>query len=496
MSSKNINTHAFDWYFKMLPTNQYSIITASWWYNSTGSNLLTNPSNKGLVAGYYNTYGASMTRQSASLGGMAGYQVNPGNASDPVVNASESAFPWVCAAHDFLWNVSFWSMSFVERSEFSLLYTDYDFQTTTKSHFTGSLSKPSYPITTSWHPYEPKFSDLMGKTALLNTSGTLFHAVGSGSGGGAVRFPASAHSNPQFSTPVAGYSLPHSASSDRPKWVVPFTQGAGDSVGVGRNPDWVFYDASSVADHDGRFFDLGGGVGIMRAQVSASLVSYKDNTGTSAGSRALATEALKKRRLYFPTVATGSVFGTSDNYNEHLQRYTGVTSNEMFDENGGIYNVKFNLKKDTTLDYFPDSGTELLVYIFNVNPTSTNQADKPASLPIVSSRVPGTPGFYPPESNIVRVKNQPVMSFINPSTGFQIETFNINIIQYGTPAQLCFEASGSLEQDTYFGCVIDDVEFCKVGVTEDPNLIAPETVGSYIVDEGALPAEGFAGGGG
>ncbi len=88
------------------------------------------------------------------------------------------------------------------------------------------------------------------------------------------------------------------------------------------------------------------------------------------------------------------------------------------------------------------------------------------------------------------------MSFINPSTGFQIETFNINIIQYGTPAQLCFEASGSLEQDTYFGCVIDDVEFCKVGVTEDPNLIAPETVGSYIVDEGALPAEGFAGGGG
>ena len=138
MSNKNINTHAFDWYFKMLPTNQYSIITASWWYNSTGSNLLTNPSNRGLVAGYYNTYGASMTRQSASFDGMAGYQVNPGNTSDPVVNASESAFPWVCAAHDFLWNVSFWSMSFVERSEFSLLYTDYDFQTTTKSHSTGS----------------------------------------------------------------------------------------------------------------------------------------------------------------------------------------------------------------------------------------------------------------------------------------------------------------------------------------------------------------------
>ena len=69
------------------------------------------------------------------------------------------------------------------------------------------------------------------------------------------------------------------------------------------------------------------------------------------------------------------------------------------------------------------------------------------------------------------------MSFANPATGFLIETFNINVVQYGTPAQLVFEASGSLSTENYFGCIIDDVQFCKVGVSTDPNLIKPETTG-------------------
>ena len=67
------------------------------------------------------------------------------------------------------------------------------------------------------------------------------------------------------------------------------------------------------------------------------------------------------------------------------------------------------------------------------------------------------------------------MSFFNPATGYLIESFNINVVQYGTDAQLVFEASGSLSSEKYFGCIIDDVQFCKVGVSTDPNLIKPTT---------------------
>ena len=72
------------------------------------------------------------------------------------------------------------------------------------------------------------------------------------------------------------------------------------------------------------------------------------------------------------------------------------------------------------------------------------------------------------------------MSFLNPATGFLIESYNINVVQYGTPAQLVFEASGSLAEDIYFGCIIDDVEFCKIGVSTDPNLIKPTTPSGYV----------------
>ena len=75
------------------------------------------------------------------------------------------------------------------------------------------------------------------------------------------------------------------------------------------------------------------------------------------------------------------------------------------------------------------------------------------------------------------------MSFINPATGFLMETFNLNVIQYGLNAQLVFEASGSLANDGYFGCIIDDIEFCQVGVSTDPNLLAPVTIGDTINNE-------------
>ena len=78
------------------------------------------------------------------------------------------------------------------------------------------------------------------------------------------------------------------------------------------------------------------------------------------------------------------------------------------------------------------------------------------------------------------------MSFLNPATGYLIESFNINVVQYGTNAQLVFEASGSLGSEKYFGCIIDDVQFCKIGVSTDPALIKRTTIGEATAPP-ALP---------
>ena len=229
----------------------------------------------------------------------------------------------------------------------------------------------------------------------------------------------------------------------------------------------ITYGSNSTGSNDGRFFDLAGGCGITRTSISASLVAFAASaSGTSAGQIASCSVALKRRRLFFPTVRSSGSIATG-NASTWVYLSTTKGSKDFFTENGGIYNVKFSLKRDVTNGYYPDSagGSELLVYIHNIN----------TQVPAPSARIAGANGWYPPEANIVRIKNTPAMSFYNPSTGYLIENFNINVVQYGTPAQLVFEASGSLENNGYFGCVIDDVEFCKVGVTTDPTLIKPTT---------------------
>ena len=287
-------------------------------------------------------------------------------------------------------------------------------------------------------------------------------------------------------TQIVPYAQPSAFSS-----TIPGYQEDGVAVAVqaplpnGTNPEMITFGDASTGSFDGRFYDLAGGIGISRYDISASLAGYasQSNSQTTAVKINLSNE-LKRRRLFFPTIATGS--SATGVYNPP---YTGVewfttwttpvngftNTVDIFNTNGAIFNVKFNLKKDTTIDMFPDTGenSQLLVYIFNVKPNVGNTVD----------RVAGTAGFYPPENNIVRIKNNPAMSFINPATGFLIESFNINVVQYGTNAQLVFEASGSLDDDTYFGCIIDDVEFCQVGVSTDPSLIEPETIGSIVVDQ-------------
>jgi len=262
-----------------------------------------------------------------------------------------------------------------------------------------------------------------------------------------------------LTTPANPYSKPTARNITTPSYAeAPFLENAAQSspLPAGTNPTSLTYGNESTGSNDGRFFDLAGGCGITREAISASLVLYEEfqNSGTLA-SRNACTIALKRRRLFFPTIITGSsnIFtqtGSAAIGTEWIGTVAGgAGSDAFFDENGGIYNVKFNIKRDIANDFYPDSGgsSELMVYIFDVQSRLQQRG--------ISSS-PGDVGYYPPDNNIIRIKNQPEMSFANPATGFLIETFNINVVQYGSNAQLVFEPSGSLVDEKYFGCVIDD----------------------------------------
>ncbi len=197
------------------------------------------------------------------------------------------------------------------------------------------------------------------------------------------------------------------------------------------------------------FYSGSGGVGISLLNVSNSYYSY-----SNASTDATKTQALKKRRLYFPAISA----------------YTS----SYFTENGGIYNVKFRLKRCTqgTLyakDYYPESGSYLNVFIFDINKT-------------FSSTTKGTAGWYPPDKNIVKIGHAytsgsittPAISWYDSATGFYYDEYDINLIQYGSPAQLVFEPSG--DDNQFFGTIISDVQFCKIGVTHDPAFIKPTAI--------------------
>jgi len=200
--------------------------------------------------------------------------------------------------------------------------------------------------------------------------------------------------------------------------------------------------------------------------ISATAVSRSYRDFDLASTNAERTVALKKRRLMYPV--------------------TPADTGSYFTQNGGIYNVKFKLKRYSTGDYEPDTGAYLSVFIFNAN------------APYTTSSI-GRSGWYPPPQNIVKIGNSysaggvttPAISFLDSSTGYYYDEYNINLVQYGTPAQLVFEPSG--ENDAYFGTLIDDIEFCKIGVTTDPFYIKPTLVGSSTIsntiDQTALPAE-------
>jgi hypothetical protein len=432
MAQSLVFTHAFDFYYKWIPTGSSAITNISW----SQHYVLGNGPNRAMSGSWYNfppfsvpaATGSILTRHTSSI------------------TTKDGALAWGSAAGDLLWNVLTPSMSYSQTNDGIIYYTKYRFTYNSESFLrkeflpTLQLGVLTYPITSSWIAYEPR----MIKYASGSTS------TGYMVGGTFASFPADVL-NPGDTV----YSLPSA-----------YTPPTTTYPRVGKNPTNITYGNNSTGSNDGRFFDLAGGCGITRASISASLVQFAASaSGISNSEIAVCSAALKKRRLFFPTISTSSSSLATNNPSSWVRLALGKSSNQFFTENGGIYNVKFTLKRDITYDYYPDEtqGSELLVYIHNVN----------AQVPSPSNRILGKNGWYPPEANIVRIKNTPAMAFENPDTGYKLETFNINVVQYGFPAQLVFEASGSLANDGYFGCIIDDVEFCKVGVTTDPGLIKP-----------------------
>ena len=448
-------THAFDFYYKIAPTASIVIDSTTWYEDD----YYLEDSNANVNTGWYNlspnngswpTYPNTLTRNTPQT-----LYIN--EISTGVIN--NGALAWGSAASDFFWNVLTPSMSKANITYDGDEATRYSFSYNSESflHNQFLINNPAdigvatYPITSSWIAYEPN----MIRYASGSDQGYIVR------GPGGQYFPDATIISSSFYV----YSLPTSATP--PTTTYP---------NAGANPTNITYGDSATGSFDGRFFDLAGGIGITRASISASLVTFSANSSSnSLPGLNLCTEELKKRRLFFPTVVTGSMPFAAGSPGAWLEASLGTPSNQFFTENGGIYNVKFNLKRDTLHDYYPDSGqgSELKVFI----------ADVITRIPTPGNRTAGTSGWYPPNSNIITIKNQPAMSFYNPATGFFMESFNINVVQYGAPAQLVFEAGGDLSTDNYFGCVIDDVTFCKVGVSTDPNLIKQQTLGGFELEQ-------------
>jgi hypothetical protein len=379
---------------------------------------------------------------------------------DSASNAGYKALPWASHANDFLWNCTtpYWSSSFVSgtygpggfSSKVDIVWTAY-------LNNSSSFHKPvpstygvdSYPVTSSWHIIDGK----------LNNS--------------SYSYPTGVLMSYNYWSQGFGYPTLYYVGSKPDAF-----NSAPDTSGV------VAYDitypnitATNATGSEGAYFDHSAGVGIRRSQISSSLITMSISaSGTSGTNLRHMTEALKARRLFFPVPVSGS--GTQEGTDFWFKTLTGYKSTDLFKTNGGIYNVQFTLKKLVTNGYYPDNNSCLKVFI----------ADVTSRVPAPSDRYPGAPGWYPPDNNIVIVgsgyNGGPPISFYDIQTGYAIERFNFNVIQYGYPAQFCIEASGSLGDNAYFGCVIDDIEICKIGVTTDPRFIKSTTILQSTIDYG------------
>lgn len=383
---------------------------------------------------------------------------------------SMSAVPWGSQAGDFLWNVATPSWSFVQQGGYVTwipTWTSHSFHSTyaTRGSQFGIGTSSHYPATSSWKIFDPKYLPFQ-----YNDS-----------------YPSQISSPTTYAVRGSCYQI----------HVDPITGLVGAAAGLDPISNMDCFNQVNNA-----VFDLGGGAAITQLEVANSLSNQDLHSGSSAPSQVRAFDrALRTRRLYFPL--TYSASGEIRGYDYWLHAFTGYKSTDMFTENGGIYSVRFTLKRwnrawvsndsvaqsgsvDTyyydpatsstipnvgswdMATAYPADGSFMTVFIHDV------QSQAPAP----SSRVAGVGGWYPPQNNIVVIGNgydtTPIMTFEDAQTGYLQEQFEVILVQYGHPAQLCFEPSGSA--GAYWGCIISDVEVCKIGVTQDPRFIKPESI--------------------
>ena len=395
-------------------------------------------------------------------------------------NAAHRALPWGSPAGDFLWNVltpswSFrdygvvgtvgggtynlyntrqWDLNYVSSSFFGREWsrqtsTTYqkgsDYGLVTASGTFTSTTASAYAVTSSWKVFDPKH---------LQTGG--FNYLHS-------------YAIPFDGTVVSAY--PTFVNSQ-------YTYIAADSSSYfGYDITWPVTNSTSTSSVDNQYFDQSGGAGITKTSISQSLVTGSTYaTDNSATGLIYKTEALKARRLYFPVPYSGS--GTTRGTDYWFKKSTGKRVDSIFYDNGGIYNVQFSLKRHIPSGHSPDTGSFMTAFIHDVIP----------QIPSSSNCIGGASGWYPPTNNIVTIGNQyngtSALSFYDIQTGFYIEKFNFNLIQYGYPAQLCLEVNGSLADNAYFGIIVDEFKMCKIGVTTDPRFIKPTSIATTVIDFG------------
>lgn len=447
-------TKAFDLYYKRIgPTGS---LNATWSYHNSAAVASTGPSFARVSKSFLNF----------PEDGKIGYGSGENAATtttiwtttrDSASNANHLAIPWGSAAGDFLWNVLTPSWSFVDYTPavvsnppnpelnysgqvaevYKINYVSASFfgrewskQVLTiyqKGSDYGLTTSSGYSVTSSWLAFDPKVFGT-GQTLVENSQFAILQTI------------------PKTLSNVPGYNI-----------------------------TWPAVNSTSTSSVDNQYFDQSGGVGISKTSVSRSLATASAYaTDNSATGLIYKTQALKARRLYFPVPYSGS--GTTRGTDYWFRYITGKRVDSIFYDNGGIYNVQFSLKRHIPTGYAPDTGSFMTAFIHNVIP----------QIPSSSNCIEGASGWYPPPNNIVTIGNQyngtSELSFYDIQTGFYVEKFNFNLIQYGYPAQLCLEVSGSLANNAYFGIIVDEFKMCKIGVTTDPRFIKPTSIATTVID--------------
>jgi hypothetical protein len=262
-------------------------------------------------------------------------------------------------------------------------------------------------------------------------------------------------------------------------------------------PSYVvdYPNLEATSSIDGRYFTYGPACCIDKRDVNSNIALFESNGGFD-GTSAPQTQLYMKQRLFWPRMGTP----TDTQTNKRRPGY--------FTENGGIYQVSFKVKTysygstnggsteqgQDKFYYTPDSGSFLRVFIHNVYSNITSGT--PAFV--------GADGNYPPQQNITTITFDQNTQWVDGFSGHRYAQFSTTLVQYGSFAQICFEAGGTdfntvavynrnnlgrwtnaggslIFYDTKaFGGCIDDIQICKIGRTTDPYYIKPETIGGTI----------------